>query len=126
MKSANASSGQSVDDNVFELDQRCFSGNIGGLQMIFSSRLNSHRDFKRIDETRGEITAEEGDLLVSERNIDRQSHTHHTRQVNEGIFGQNSQTLFFLIGIVGKMRKKSTSKGMKPKLYQSYLSLNQF
>ena len=77
MKSANASSKRSVDGNVLELDQRDFSGNIEGLQMTASSRINSRTDLNRIEETRGNITVEEGDLLVNERNIDRQTHTHH-------------------------------------------------
>ena len=78
LKSANASSGRSVDSNVLEPDQRDFSGNIEGLQMTALSRINSRTDSNRIDETRDNITVEEGDLLVNERNIDRQTHTHHS------------------------------------------------
>ena len=77
MKSANASSGRSVDGNVLEPERRYFSGNIEGLQMTASSRINSHTDLNRIVETRGNITAEGGDLLVNERNSDRQTHTDH-------------------------------------------------
>ena len=40
-------------------------------------RINSHTDLNRIDETRRNITKEDGDLLVNDRNIDRQTHTHH-------------------------------------------------
>ena len=72
MRSANASSGRSVDCYVLELDQGDFSGNIEGLQM------NSHSDLNRIDENRGNITVEGGGLLVNERNIERQTHTHHS------------------------------------------------
>ena len=53
MKSANAFSGQSVDGNVLEPGQRDFSGNIEGLQVTASSRINSHTNLNRIDETRG-------------------------------------------------------------------------
>ena len=78
MKSTNASSGRSVDGNVLDPDQRDFSGNVEGLQMTASSRIHSHTDLNKIDETPGNITVEEGDLVVNEKNIDRQSHTHHT------------------------------------------------
>ena len=74
MKSASASSGRNVEGNVLEPDERDFSGNIEGLQRIASHRLNSRTDLNRIDETRGNITVEESDLLVNERNIDRQTH----------------------------------------------------
>ena len=82
MKSANASSGRSVDGNVLEPDQGDFSGNIEGLQMTASTRINSQTDLNWIDETRGNITAEEGDLLVNEKNIDRQIYTHHVIGIN--------------------------------------------
>ena len=45
--------------------------------MTASKRINSHTDINMIDKTRGNITVEGGDLLVNERNIDRQTHTHH-------------------------------------------------
>ena len=76
-KSANAPSERSVDGNVLEADQRDFLGKIEGLWMTASSRINSHTDLNRIDETRGNITVEEGDLLVNEKNIDRQAYAHH-------------------------------------------------
>ena len=47
--------------------------------MTASSRINSHTDLNRIDETLGNITVEGGDLLVNERKIDRQTHTHNNR-----------------------------------------------
>ena len=68
---------RSVDGNVLEPDQRDFVGNIEGLQMTSSSRISSHTDLNRIDETRGNTTVEEGDLLVNEKNIDRQTCPHH-------------------------------------------------
>ena len=65
MKSAIASSGRSIDGNVLQPDQRDFSGNIEGLQMNASRRINSRTDLNRFDETRGNITVEEGDLSVN-------------------------------------------------------------
>ena len=46
--------------------------------MTASSKIHSRTDLNRIDETRGNITVEEGDLLVNEKNLDRQTHTHRT------------------------------------------------
>ena len=69
MKSANASSGRTVDSNVLEPDQRDFLGNIEGLQMTASSRIISRTDLNKIDETRGEITAEGGDLWSTKRTL---------------------------------------------------------
>ena len=77
MKSANSPSGRSVDSNLLELTQRDFLGNIEGLRMTASSRMNSHTDLNRIDETVGNITVEESDLLVNEKNTDRQTYAHH-------------------------------------------------
>ena len=45
--------------------------------MTASSGINSHTDLNRIDQTRGNINVKGGDLLVNEKNIDRQTHTHH-------------------------------------------------
>ena len=83
MKSANASSGRSVDGNVLEPDRRGFSGKFKSLQMTTSSRIHSRTELNTIVETRGNITVEKGDLVVNEKNIDRQSHTHHTHRVTE-------------------------------------------
>ena len=62
--------------------------------MTVSSRTNSHIGLSRIDETRGNITVEEGDLLVNEKNIDRHAYTHHmatgqnaTREIPEVLSG---------------------------------------
>ena len=78
MKSANASSGRSVDGNVWDPDQSDLPGNIEGLRMTASSRMHSHTDLNKIDETRSNFTVEEGDLMVNGKNIDRQKHTHHS------------------------------------------------
>ena len=78
MKSAKASSVPSVDVNVLEPGRRFFLVNIEGLQMTTSSRINSHKNLNNTDETRGNFIVEEGDLLVYEKNIDRQPHTHHS------------------------------------------------
>ena len=77
MKSGNAASGISVKSNILNPDQGV-SGNVEGLQMTASGRMNSHTDLSRIDETRGNITVEGGDLTVKKRNFDRQTHTHYT------------------------------------------------
>ena len=86
MKSANAPSGRSVDGNVFVSDQRVFLGNIEGLRMTASSRMNSNTDLNRIHETRGNFTVEEGegDLLVNEKNIDRQVYAPDSKKNQRG------------------------------------------
>ena len=96
MRSANASSGRSLDANVLEPDQGDFSGNIEGLQMTASSRINSRTDLNKIDETRGNSAVENGDLLVEERNIDRQTHTHHRHRSSRSWWQINN--LIFLEG----------------------------
>ena len=78
MKSDKASSGRSLDGNVLEPDHRDFSGKVEGLQMTTSSRVNSHTDLGNIHQTRGNYTVEGGDLLVIERNVERQTYTHHS------------------------------------------------
>ena len=77
MKLANASLGRDFDSFVLEPDQRGVTENIKGLQLTASSRTNSHTDLNKLDETRGNNAVEEGDFLINERNIDRQTHTHH-------------------------------------------------
>ena len=42
--------------------------------MTASSRTNSHTNISRIEETPGNITVEEGDMLVNETNFDRQTY----------------------------------------------------
>ena len=81
MKSANSPSGRSVDSNVMELNQRDFLGNIEDLRITASSSMNSHTDLNRIDETVGNITIEESDLLVNKKNTDRQTYAHHNLQL---------------------------------------------
>ena len=78
MKSINASSGRNQDVNVMERDQRDFSGDIEDLRMTASSRINPYTDLNKIDKTRGNSALEVNDLVVNEKNIDRQTHTHHT------------------------------------------------
>ena len=77
MKSVNASSGRHPGNVMIDPDQRKFSGNIEGLHMTASSRLNSSIDLNTIDKTRGSITVEVEYFSVNERNFYRQSHTHH-------------------------------------------------
>ena len=78
MKSANAPSGRSVDGNILEPDQRDFLGKIESLRMTASSKINSHTDLNMIDGTRDNITVEEGNLLVNEKNMDRQTYAHQS------------------------------------------------
>ena len=53
--------------------------------MTTSSRINSKTDLHNVDETRGNISVDGGDLLVNDKNFDQQSHTHHkTVQVKQG------------------------------------------
>ena len=108
MKSANAFSGRSVDANVLQPDQREFSANIEGLQMIASNRINSHTDLNKIDDIRGKVNVEGGDLLVNERNLDRQTHTHHL------VPGQNAphRILEFLPGHVPTQREHTQLQHM--------------
>ena len=79
VKSATAPSERSVDGNVLEPDQRDFLGHTEGLRMTASKRTYSHTDLNRIDETRGNITVEEGDLLVNKENFNRQTYAHDIR-----------------------------------------------
>ena len=76
-KPTNASSVRSVDGNLLDPDQRDFSGNVEGQQMTASGRIHSRSDLNKIDETRGNVTVEEGDLVVNKKIFDRQSLTHH-------------------------------------------------
>ena len=45
--------------------------------MTASSKINTHTDLEKIDETHGNFTVEEGDLLVNEKNTERQKYAHH-------------------------------------------------
>ena len=85
MKSANPSPGQNLDGNMPEPDQRDFSGNIEGLQMTASNRVNSQTDLNKIDETRGISAVELGDLLVNEK-IFTGKHTLITVPANQKTF----------------------------------------
>ena len=76
-KSVSASTDRGVGSFVLDPDQRDFSGNIEGLQLTVSSRKDSYTVLSRIDETRGYITVEGGDLLVNDRNFERKTHTRH-------------------------------------------------
>ena len=78
MNSASSHSERRIAANVFKPEQRDFLGKIEGLRMTASSRINSHMDLNRIDKTRSSNTVEEGDLLVNGKNIDWQTHAHHS------------------------------------------------
>ena len=57
-------------------DRKDFSVIIENLQMTAASRINSHTDLNRFDETRSNITKEGSDLSVIEKNIHRPTHTY--------------------------------------------------
>ena len=73
MKSVNASSGHGIDSVLLDPEQGDLSGNIKSPKTTASRRLNLHTHLNRIDETRGNITVERGDLLVNRRNIVQQN-----------------------------------------------------
>ena len=78
MKSVNASNRQDTESVVPDPDQRDFSGFMEGLQITTSSSIISNSKLNKIDETPGNIAVEGGDLSVNEKNVDRQTRTHHT------------------------------------------------
>ena len=80
--SAYSTSGLSPGTVVFGLDRREFSRYVESLQMTDSDRINSIAALNANDETRGNNTVQAGDFSVSERNFDRQTHTHHIFQEN--------------------------------------------
>ena len=79
MKFGKASSKRRVDSVFPDPERRDFSWNFESLSRTASSRKKWHTDLNRIDEIRGSITVEAGDLTFNERSFDRQAHTHHTR-----------------------------------------------
>ena len=96
MESAVACSERKVDRNVLELDQSAIPRNMEDLQRTASSKINSRTDLNSIDDTRGDITVREDNLLVNEENINQQTHTYHM------VTGQNAsqENLGFLSGHV--------------------------
>ena len=105
MNSDNASSGRGVGSVMLDPDQRDFPGNIENLQMTVSIRIDSHTDLIVIDEARGNIAVEGGDLSVNGRYSDRRTHTHHRNFSILFVICWNFQnfveTRVFLIGLVG-------------------------
>ena len=130
MKSANVSSGRSVDGDVLEADRRNFSGNIEGLQMTAASRINSGTDLNRIDETRDNITVEEGDLLVNEGNIGRQTHTHHSiislkcLSTLFEVFWLKIKKILTLEKLENMMKEQSILKEERFRLFERHLHQN--
>ena len=61
-KSVNA---HRVGSVVMDPEQRDFSENVEGLQLTISSRINSHTDLNKMNETCGNISVEGGDLLIN-------------------------------------------------------------
>ena len=79
---ADASSTRNASSAVLNPDQKDFSGDKNDRQMTASSKYNSNTNLDRIDETRGNITVEAGDLLVREINFyHRETHFHHRRNL---------------------------------------------
>ena len=81
IKSVNAFYGRDVSSVVPDPNQKEFPGNIEGLQMTASSRINSITELNKIDETRGNITNESGDLSINGKDFDRQTRTHHRHEI---------------------------------------------
>ena len=77
MKSVIASCRRVLKSVVLDPGLRGFSGNIEGFQATASRRINSNADLLSIDKTRGNFMLQGGDLTVTEKNFDRQAHTHH-------------------------------------------------
>ena len=50
--------------------------------MTVSSDVSLNTDLNKIDDVRGDITIEGGELSLNERNFDRQTHTHHNGRDN--------------------------------------------
>ena len=80
IRSAHSTSGLNHGSVVLDLDRRDFSRYVESLLMTASGRITSTADPNSNDETRGNITVQAGDFSVSDRNVDRQTHTHHMRQ----------------------------------------------
>ena len=78
MKSANASSGRSLDGEVLKHDLSASTEKFGPPQLNSSSGINSLTHLSRIDETRCYINNEGGRLAVNEKNSERQAYTHHS------------------------------------------------
>ena len=99
MKSINTSSGRDVLSVLPDPDHKVFSGIVESLQMTTSGRINSNTDLSKIDETRGNITAEGIDLSVDEKNLDWRTHTHHNTHllvvIFVDLFGWN--TFFYVV-----------------------------
>ena len=85
MRSANASSGRSLDGNLLESDQRYFSGNVEEPQMTASGRISSHTPLSRSDEICHNTTVEGDDLAVNGKHFDQQTHIHHNFFMNTAI-----------------------------------------
>ena len=106
MKSANASTGRSLDGKKLEVDQRTSTGKVRKPQLTASGRLYSKTDSSKNDETRYNITNEGGYLKVNEKKSDRQTHTHHSSME---ICNKNSMLNFSLVLYATSTKTSGTS-----------------
>ena len=77
MRSTDASLTRHPSSIVLNSDVRDFLGDKKWLQMTVSSSFNSNINLNRFDETLCNITVEVGDLPITDRNFDRETHPHH-------------------------------------------------
>ena len=73
-RSVGISSSPEPSSVVLDLDQSVFSDDTKNLQITASSRFNPNANLNGIDEIRVNITVEEGDSPVGERNPDQETH----------------------------------------------------
>ena len=80
VKSINASSGRDAASVTANLEREKRMGSTLSSENV-SERNNTFHELNAIDETRGNIPDEVGELSVSETHFHRQLHTHHTNQL---------------------------------------------
>ena len=76
MRSVGIASVPNPSSDLLDTNQRDVSGDRKNLEITASSRLNSNVHLNGNNETRSNITVEEGDLPVGEKNLDRETHAH--------------------------------------------------
>ena len=75
--SSNAFSTRDFNSVLLHHDQKVLARKTASLRFTASSRFNLNTNLNRIDDTRGNIKDEAGDLSVSEREFDCQTHKNH-------------------------------------------------
>ena len=78
--------------------------------MTASKRINLHTDLNRIDETRGSITVEGGELPCNERDFDRQTHTQH--RASPHLCYARRQRFRLILHVMGNFRKRKKLFGI--------------